>query len=844
MQPVARRRRRSTTRGGSSPSYVSGRGPVPAVRVGRQPYGILPTTALAVSRLDPRRGPPATRPFLGELARPPPARDRRRLGGDGRRRVARRHGAGDAHRDAARRPRPAPGVGRVPPALRREPRRPLQPREPLRAAAASLARRAASASGYDRRRPRAAAPARLRRRRPRPTSSSSYSSARAAAAARAARSTTARCRRPTPVRATRPTGATTSRGSPTRRARRSRRCGARTGFSDDSRRRRCSTCCCATRCCSATGTPAVRLQLDGRSARRQPRCARLRRERRVRARRRRRPRGQQREPLRALYSADAAVTGDAGDCSGRPHHRRCSARRRRRAAPATSSSRRSTRCATCRPRGSSALLAEHLDTCAYRLDAWLLGLVNHQLRAMRDGASRARRDAASTSARSAGSRTCARSRASSTPVEPRRGPRRGVRPGDERPPLMRDSTNGGYIHAPSLNHAVTAAVLRSGYLANATPATPDALAVEPHRRERVRLGARACSRACATASPSARCSATGSSAACTTATPCAEVDEFISRCARRSRSWPTGCARHRSERRTSSIEAIEARNVVDGLRARRRTSRQTGDRTYPFGLPALPRRRPRAQAAAIDAEVDAAARRARRRRRPGARRGRAPGGAGQLRPRRRDARRLTAGPRSRRSRRSCRRRAAASRSPIGSRSTSTGRDPLRRPSRGRGHAARASAEPAVNAWLATLLPAPASRSRAASTWHDPATGAPDADVVVTQADLGCSRSTSCALRARRRRPGDERARRPRRCCTWRATAGRAAGRAARASRYTTRVPGAASTVLRGRAAGREPAHAAAARRGRCAPSDVGAPDEATRRTDAAVHVPRTRRDRR
>jgi hypothetical protein len=33
-------------------------------------------------------------------------------------------------------------------------------------------------------------------------------------------------------------------------------------------------------------------------------------------------------------------------------------------------------------------------------------------------------------------------------------------------PLMRDSTNEGLIHAPSLNHATTAAVLRNGYLTN------------------------------------------------------------------------------------------------------------------------------------------------------------------------------------------------------------------------------------------------------------------------------------------------------------------------------------------------------------------------------------------
>ena len=46
--------------------------------------------------------------------------------------------------------------------------------------------------------------------------------------------------------------------------------------------------------------------------------------------------------------------------------------------------------------------------------------------------------------------------------------------------------NQGYIHAPSLNHAVTAAVLRNGYLSNATPDNPGSLAVNLSS-ERVRL---------------------------------------------------------------------------------------------------------------------------------------------------------------------------------------------------------------------------------------------------------------------------------------------------------------------------------------------------------------------
>jgi hypothetical protein len=45
------------------------------------------------------------------------------------------------------------------------------------------------------------------------------------------------------------------------------------------------------------------------------------------------------------------------------------------------------------------------------------------------------------------------------------------------------------IHAPSLNQAVTAALLRGGYLANATPEAPDTLAVGlTSRRVRTALG--------------------------------------------------------------------------------------------------------------------------------------------------------------------------------------------------------------------------------------------------------------------------------------------------------------------------------------------------------------------
>jgi len=124
-------------------------------------------------------------------------------------------------------------------------------------------------------------------------------------------------------------------------------------------------------------------------------------------------------------------------------------------------------------------LADHLDTISYRLDAWKLGLVHYQLGSMRYG-----------NAERTG--------------EPQRGLYLGafgwledVRPEDrkltpvvlseklkpifdpdgELPTLMRDSNNEGHIHAPSLNHAVTAAILRNGYNANAGEQNGETLAV-------------------------------------------------------------------------------------------------------------------------------------------------------------------------------------------------------------------------------------------------------------------------------------------------------------------------------------------------------------------------------
>lgn len=102
------------------------------------------------------------------------------------------------------------------------------------------------------------------------------------------------------------------------------------------------------------------------------------------------------------------------------------------------------------------LMAEHLDLCSHRLDAWMLGLVNQSLWWLRY--SMPNKEGLYIGAY---------------------GYLENLKPGNpnvvfrangDKPftTPVNDPTNQGHIHAPSLAHATTAAVLRSGYLATGT----------------------------------------------------------------------------------------------------------------------------------------------------------------------------------------------------------------------------------------------------------------------------------------------------------------------------------------------------------------------------------------
>jgi hypothetical protein len=123
------------------------------------------------------------------------------------------------------------------------------------------------------------------------------------------------------------------------------------------------------------------------------------------------------------------------------------------------------------------LLAEHLDICGHRLDAWLVGLAHQRLAELR---------AAAPTGVHLGAY----------------GWVEDLRPDAEHPlavgvpaalagppdsPVHEDRENQGFIHAPSINHAATAAILRSGYLSQVErPDRDNRMAVNLSSR-RVRL---------------------------------------------------------------------------------------------------------------------------------------------------------------------------------------------------------------------------------------------------------------------------------------------------------------------------------------------------------------------
>lgn len=242
--------------------------------------------------------------------------------------------------------------------------------------------------------------------------------------------------------------------------------------------------------------------------------------------------------------------------------------------------------------------AEHVDTCCYRFDSWLLGFVNLQLQAMRYQNEKAAARGVYVGAYA----WLEELRPSTTQLTPVQLPPDLEKSFGGPTPLRADPDNGGYIHAPSLPHARTAAVLRSGYLANASPENPQTLAVNLSS-DRVRLalslleGIRG-----------------GQSLGALLGYrferglhddyPTVEVDKFIYPLRK---AFPLVADSLDATKTPPDvpIEAIEASNVLDGRKLIDQIQ-ASGVDTYPFGLPTgtLPSANAD-EANAIDAQVGA-----------------------------------------------------------------------------------------------------------------------------------------------------------------------------------------------------------------------------------------------
>jgi hypothetical protein len=242
------------------------------------------------------------------------------------------------------------------------------------------------------------------------------------------------------------------------------------------------------------------------------------------------------------------------------------------------------------------VLAEHLDLASYRLDAWRWGLLHYQLAALREGAHTEGVRAGLYVGAFGWLENVRRAPRSLTPARLPPELEADFNPPGS-PPAMRDSANEGFIHAPSLNHAVAAAILRNGYVSSNAQPGSDALAVDlSSARVRTALGVIDGLRG-------------GQSLGALLGYrlerglhdrhAMAETDRFIYALRR---AFPLVADRLKETQAPAGepIQAVEARNVVDGLGLVTHI-RESKAAAYPFGK-ALPSASA-AQAAAIDAEV-------------------------------------------------------------------------------------------------------------------------------------------------------------------------------------------------------------------------------------------------
>jgi hypothetical protein len=232
------------------------------------------------------------------------------------------------------------------------------------------------------------------------------------------------------------------------------------------------------------------------------------------------------------------------------------------------------------------LMAEHLDLCSYRLDGWITALYAQRLSLMRTrGDERGLHLGAFGFVENLRPAARQRLQAESLPQALREGIGSNI---------FADDANGGFIHAPSLAQAATAAVLRNGYLSHADPQAPQRFSVNLSSA-RMRA-AEALTQGIREGQPLGALLGYQLERGLHEGHPGIELDAFIGILRD---SFPLVSGRLTDLPPGISAEVIDARNVVDGLAL----IEATKDDAYPYGLTGLPAVGS-AAAAAVITEID------------------------------------------------------------------------------------------------------------------------------------------------------------------------------------------------------------------------------------------------
>ena len=226
------------------------------------------------------------------------------------------------------------------------------------------------------------------------------------------------------------------------------------------------------------------------------------------------------------------------------------------------------------------VFTEHIDLCTYRLDAWKNGLMNYQLAAMRF-----KENIDSETQFQKGTYLGAygwleQVRPENKVFEPKNLEDPELREhfnDPEEPQLMTDATNGGFITAPSLNHAVTAAILRNAYMSDDHPETFEINLSSERVRKALSLieGIRAGQSLSALLGYYLERELHDQNAGLSL------IDFHIHKL-RKAFPFRADKLKDTKTEDTDAIEAIEASNVVDGLGLITHIN-ETGQATYPFG---------------------------------------------------------------------------------------------------------------------------------------------------------------------------------------------------------------------------------------------------------------------